>query len=46
VIRDFWSVKAGRLVDEIDAIKGNLDSVTWDAIQAVRKMGNIGAHME
>src|SRR5688572_25226431 len=46
VIRDFWKVKAGRLVDEIDAIKDKVDSDTWDAIDAVRKVGNIGAHME
>ncbi|HEX7939680.1 MAG TPA: DUF4145 domain-containing protein [Gemmatimonadaceae bacterium] len=46
MIRDFWGVKAARLVDEIDAIEGKVDSLTWDAIQAVRGIGNIGAHME
>jgi hypothetical protein len=46
IIRDFWKVKPGRLVDEIDAIKDRTDSETWDAITAVRKLGNIGAHME
>jgi hypothetical protein len=46
MIRDFWQVKAGRLVDEIAAIKDKVDPLTWQAIDAVRKVGNIGAHME
>ena len=33
-------------MEEIEAIKGNTDPLTWDAIDAVRKIGNIGAHME
>lgn len=46
IVRDFWQVKPGRLVDEIDAIKDKIDPLTWDAIDALRQMGNIGAHME
>lgn len=46
IIRDFWSAKPGRLVDEIDQIKDQVDPLTWAAIDAVRKLGNIGAHME
>ncbi len=46
MIRDFWKVKPGRLVDEIDAIKDLVDPDIWEAITAVRKLGNIGAHME
>lgn len=46
ILRDFWGVKPGRLVDEIAQIKDKVDPVTWDAIEAVRKLGNIGAHME
>lgn len=46
IIRDFWQVKPGRLVDEIEAIKDKVDSMTWGAITAVRQLGNIGAHME
>ena len=46
ILRDFWQVKPGRLVDEIEQIKTKLDPLTWDAIEAVRKIGNIGAHME
>jgi hypothetical protein len=46
IIRDFWQIKPGRLVDEIDQIKDKVDPMTWDAIDSVRKVGNIGAHME
>lgn len=46
ILRDFWKVKPGRLVDEIEAIKDKTDHLTWEAIDAVRKVGNIGAHME
>lgn len=46
ILRDFWAVKAGRLVDEIKQIEDRVDQVTWEAIEAVRKIGNIGAHME
>lgn len=46
ILRDFWGVKPGRLVDEIAQIKERIDVITWDAIEAVRKLGNIGAHME
>ena len=34
------------LYSEIDSIKDKIDPMTWDAIDAVRKVGNIGAHME
>jgi len=46
IIRDFWNVKAGRLIDEIEQIKDKTDQLTWNAIDSVRKVGNIGAHME
>ena len=46
ILRDYWKVKPGRLVDEIDAVKDKIDPITWEAIDAVRKIGNIGAHME
>jgi hypothetical protein len=46
IIRDFWKVSKPRLVDEIEAIKDQLDTTTWEAIDSVRKVGNIGAHME
>jgi hypothetical protein len=46
MIRDFHNVKKGRLVDEIEAIQDIIDPITWEAIDSVRKIGNIGAHME
>lgn len=33
-------------MDEIEAIKTRVDPLTWAAIDAVRSIGNIGAHME
>ena len=46
VIRDFWNIKKNRLIDEINELKGKIDQSTWEAIDAVRSIGNIGAHME
>jgi len=46
IIRDFHKIKKGRLVDEIEALKGNIDPLVWEAIDGVRNIGNIGAHME
>jgi len=46
MIRDFWGIKKDRLIAEIKAIENKVDPTTWAAIDAVRKIGNIGAHME
>jgi hypothetical protein len=46
MIRDFWKIKRDRLIDEITELKGRVDPLTWDAIDTVRNVGNIGAHME
>lgn len=46
MVRDFWGIKKPRLIDEIEALKGQTDALTWKAIDAVRSIGNIGAHME
>ncbi len=46
MIRNFWRIKEDRLINEIDAIKNKVDPTTWKAIDAVRQIGNIGAHME
>ena len=35
-----------RLVDEIEALKDKVDANTWEAVDSVRHVGNIGAHME
>lgn len=46
IIRDFWKVKPDNLNKEIDQIKDKIDRLTYNAIDSVRKIGNIGAHME
>lgn len=46
ILRDFWNVKPGNLWQEIQQIEDKTDGVTWAAINAVREIGNIGAHME
>lgn len=47
MIRDFWEVSGKRnLFEEINAIEHKVDSSVWKAIDAVRTIGNIGAHME
>lgn len=46
IIRDFWGVKGKNLKQEIEAIKTKVDPLTWKAIDSVRNVGNIGAHME
>ena len=46
MIRDFWGVNGKNLYDEINQIQTKVHPMQWDAIDAMRKMGNIGAHME
>ena len=46
MIRDFWSIKKSRLIDEINELKGKIPNSQWLAIDSLRKIGNIGAHME
>jgi len=47
MIRDFWQIKGKKnLFEEIDALEEKIEPETWDAIDALRKIGNIGAHME
>ncbi len=46
IIRDYWQISKNRLIDEIQALKEKIDPLTWNAINSVRSIGNIGAHME
>lgn len=46
MIRDFWGIKKNRLIDEIDALQDKIPVTQWNAIHALRQLGNIGAHME
>jgi hypothetical protein len=46
MIRDFWGIKKARLKDEVAALEEKIDPMTWKAVNGVRTIGNIGAHME
>jgi len=48
MIRDFCGIQKNRLVDEIDELKkqNKVNSTTMASIDAIRSIGNIGAHME
>lgn len=46
MLRDFWQVQPGRLVDEFRQIKGVADPLTWETIESVRNVGSIGARFE
>ena len=46
MIRDFFKVNARTLKEEIEAIREKVTPAQWRAIDAVRNIGNIGAHME
>ena len=46
MIRDFHRISKARLIDEIEGLKEVVPAAQWRAIDAIRKIGNIGAHME
>lgn len=46
MIRDFWGVKKHNLAQEIDALKDVIPAHQFAALNALRQLGNIGAHME
>ena len=46
MIRDFWKVKKSTLFEEIEAIKNKIEPQTLLAIDSVREVINIGAHMQ
>lgn len=47
MIRDFWNITGKRnLYEEINSIQDKIPASQFRAIDAVRKIGNIGAHME
>lgn len=46
ILRDFWKVKPDNLNKEISQIEEKVEPLIFDAINAVRQLGNIGAHME
>lgn len=46
MIHDYWGIKEKNLNAEITMLKGKIPTSQWNAIDALRKLGNIGAHME
>jgi hypothetical protein len=46
MIRDYWKIRKKSLNLEVQALKPKVGAKTWKAIDAVRQIGNIGAHME
>ena len=46
MIRDFWGIKKQTLHLEIEALKTKIDKDFYEAIKAVKGIGNIGAHSE
>lgn len=46
MIHDFWDIHEKNLNAEITALRNKVPAMQWQAIDALRKIGNIGAHME
>jgi hypothetical protein len=46
IIRDFHNTKSDQLKKAIDELKDVIEPALWEAIDSVRQIGNIGAHME
>lgn len=46
MIHDFWGIKEKNLNAEISTLKDKIPSDLWASIDALRQLGNIGAHME
>lgn len=46
MIRDFFQLSRNTLYEEIDAIKPQIPTAQWAVLDGLRRIGNIGAHME
>lgn len=46
MIRDFWDIDKNKLNDAINELHERITASQWNAIDGLRKLGNIGAHME
>lgn len=46
MIRDFWDINKNKLKDAIDELQTKVPANQWRAIDGLRRLGNIGAHME
>ncbi len=46
IIRDFWGIKEKTLYQEISELQKRVSASQWDVLNALRNLGNIGAHPE
>lgn len=46
MIRDFWDIKENNLSAAITALENKIPAMQWHVLDGVRRIGNIGAHME
>ena len=46
MIRDYWGISKRTLYDEISELREKLQPDLWMALDNLRQLGNIGAHME
>ncbi|WP_455810148.1 DUF4145 domain-containing protein [Clostridium butyricum] len=46
MIHDFWGIKEKDLYTEISKLSEKVTPDLWSALDSLRKLGNIGAHME
>lgn len=46
MIRDFWNIKETNLSKAIGELEDKIPATQWRVIDGVRRIGNIGAHME
>lgn len=46
MIRNFWGITKPTLNKEIDELQNQIPADLWSSIDALRQLGNIGAHME
>ena len=46
MIRDFWNIKETNLSKAIGELEDKIPVTQWRVIDGVRRIGNIGAHME
>lgn len=46
MIRDFYGISRSTLFDEIKELETKVEQDVWESIDAVREVGNIGAHMK
>lgn len=46
LIRDFWGIKKNTLYQEITELQNRVSAEQWRVLNALRNLGNIGAHPE